>query len=176
MEVVYQKPKRSAFLTILCFLTFIGSTHSIVKNVLAYRKATSFSEYANKEIEKSRTATGVKTEDAYANKMFEDTKALMAESTTKRLSIFMVIGNFLTLSGGILMFSLNRKGFYAYILGTLVIVVTPLWLYGGNSIPGLISAVAQSVIGVVFIAMYSFNLKDMTVQPVYRGEKQPPAF
>jgi len=55
---------------------------------------------------------------------------------------------------------LFKKGFYLYIIGVIIGLVIPFYLYGGNLIAVGISSVS-GFFGLVFIALYALNLKSM---------------
>jgi hypothetical protein len=59
-----------------------------------------------------------------------------------------------------MMWNLKKAGFYLYIAGIIILVVAPIIMMG-TGVVGLISSGMTALIGVVFIAMYAANLKDM---------------
>src|SRR5674476_1259352 len=143
---------RSSFLTVLCVLTFIGSGWAILSSIWTFTTA-------------SKSAV-----------MISQTSHIQTDSTFKKDSI--QIGNthktskvfegnikaslsaLLTLLGALLMWRLNRRGFYLYIAGVLVGILFPLILYGHNLIAIGISSFS-SFFGLLFIALYALNLKSM---------------
>jgi hypothetical protein len=78
----------------------------------------------------------------------------------RRQAILSVVSCLLTLGGAIMMWNLKKAGFYLYIAGIIILVVAPIIMMG-TGVVGLISSGMTALIGVVFIAMYAANLKDM---------------
>ncbi|MDQ6890443.1 MAG: hypothetical protein M3Z56_09240, partial [Bacteroidota bacterium] len=62
------------------------------------------------------------------------------------------------LVGAILMWQLRRTGFYLYIIGVIIGIIVPFYLYGNNLIAVGISAFT-SFFGLVFIALYALNFR-----------------
>jgi hypothetical protein len=162
------KPKRSTFLTVLCVLTFIGSGFGIVKQTLAYKDAAEVSKMGKASIDKNR-ATGASAKNARANKFIEAALDMLDEKKIKQQAIGLFIASLLTLSGAVLMFLMKPFGFWFYLAGSIINVAVPLYLFGWNTIPGIIAVVVPGIIGTAFVVMYAFNLKDMRPQEMEDG-------
>ena len=65
-----------------------------------------------------------------------------------------------TLAGAIFMWRLRRFGYYLYIIGIVIGIVVPFYIYGNNLLAIGLSAFG-SFFGLVFIALYALNLKSM---------------
>jgi 1,4-dihydroxy-2-naphthoate octaprenyltransferase len=70
------------------------------------------------------------------------------------------IASLLTLAGAILMWKLKRQGFYIYILGVVLGILIPFYLYG-NDLIAVGAASFANFFGLLFIALYALNLKSM---------------
>jgi hypothetical protein len=158
------KPVRSTFLTVLCVLTFAGSLLGIFSGVNSYitadeavatiKKAQADTTNNNAEQKNDRDAE-------FGKKMMSSMAYLNNPDQLRQSGIAAVICNLFTLAGAILMWRLNRIGFYIYIAGTIIGVAGTFIIFGAdNFILNMGSAVA-GFIGLVFILMYAFNLKDM---------------
>lgn len=62
--------------------------------------------------------------------------------------------------GAFLMWQLKRTGFYLYTVATLIAIITPIALMGGNILT-LINTFAAGFFGLLFIILYGVNLKHM---------------
>jgi hypothetical protein len=171
-DEIYSEPEqalptqRSTFLTVLCVLTFLGSAFGIFQGITAFVSADKMvtemnkniteQEKATKEIEQKKNDPGSK----FALKMIDSVKGLTAEKL-KQSSIASSLANVLTLLGALLMWRLNRKGFYLYVAGIIATVAAPFIIFGSGNIMAIFGSAIPAFFGVIFIAMYAFNLKDM---------------
>lgn len=178
---------RPSFLTILCILTFIGSGMSIISSVFAYKTAgdpnSMFSQIAKGNQNNGNSATVTIKDSTYfvdsamvADSIIKDEKSKPSSEFEKKMQTSMkkmfskeniqrkAIGDFIasifTLLGAILMWNLRRQGFYSYVIGVLISVLVPLYLYGTDLMSIGISIIG-AFFGVVFIALYALNLKSM---------------
>lgn len=158
---------RSTFLTVLCVLTFAGSVLGIFRGVTAFNSASkvvaetqkSMNQKDQQEQRKKLTENNDRG-SKFALKMM-DSVGQINEKNIKLSSAASVIANVLTLIGAILMWRLNRAGFYVYVAGVLLDVVAPFVIYGTGSFLAVMSSVFTGFIGLIFIVLYAFNLKDM---------------
>jgi len=158
--------QRTTFLTVLCVLTFLGSAYGIFSGLTAFvtadkmvkemSKNSAEQEKAKQELEQKKNDPGSK----FAIKMMDSVKGLTREKL-KQSAIAGVVANVFTIVGALLMWRLNRKGFYLYIVGIITSVAAPFVIFGSGNIMAVIGSVIPAFFGVIFIAMYAFNLKDM---------------
>ncbi|MCU0396256.1 MAG: hypothetical protein MUF29_10120 [Chitinophagaceae bacterium] len=166
-QTLYVKPRRSAFLTVLCVLTFLGSGYGIFSGMVQYMKAPELTSQMQKQMEKNKEEIKGKGGNSQAERMFQDSAAMMVDQEKMQHSaIASVVCNLLTFGGALLMFLMNRAGFWLYVAGTVAGVAAPLMIYGHNSLAALLVYI-PGFVGLVFIVMYAFNLQDMKRQPVY---------
>jgi hypothetical protein len=159
-------PQRSTFLTVLCVLTFLGSAYGIFtgltalltadKMVIEMSKNSAEQEKAKQELEQEKNNPGSK----FAIKVMDSVKDL-TPAKLKQSGVAGALANVLTLVGALLMWRLNRKGFYIYVIGIIASVAVPFVVFGKDSLMAVFGSVIPAFFGVVFIAMYAFNLKDM---------------
>ena len=156
--------KRSTFLTVLCILTFVGSTYGILSNVYGYFGAKASVAKLNEVKEKmGKYSTG---ETSEGEKMSKDlvstfTKGITVESI-RNTAIASVISSVCCLLGALLMWRLKKEGFYAYLLGTIIGIVAPLVIMGTDNFVGIIGSIFVAVVGIAFCVMYFLNSDQFT--------------
>ncbi|UEG48727.1 hypothetical protein LK994_08765 [Ferruginibacter lapsinanis] len=164
----YDQPvaKRPNFLTVLCVLTFIGSGWGLISNTMQYfsvdKNAAAISmvkESTNAEMEKA--AAGNDAGGKIAKDMMNGVLNVLTPENLKKMSIAGIATAILCLAGAILMWGLKKTGFYAYIAGTLVGIITPFVLFGGSSLMAVGMSAIMGFFGVVFVILYGVNLKHM---------------
>src|SRR5674476_1399754 len=138
-------PTRSSFLTVLCVLTFIGSGWAILSSIWTFTTASKSAVMISQ-------TSHIQTDSTFKK------DSIQIGNTHKTSKVFegnikAFISALLTLLGALLMWRLNRRGFYLYIAGVLVGILFPLILYGHNLIAIGISSFS-SFFGLLFIALY----------------------
>ncbi len=162
--------RRSSFLTTLCILTFIGSGWAIISSFLTYNSASKsagiFSQTKHVKMDSTfrkdsiKFGTSRKKDLMFEGKMKVTLSEMFTEENLRKSAIGNFISALLTLTGALFMWRLNRRGFYLYILGVIVGILVPLYLFGNNLIAIGISSFS-SFFGLIFIALYALNLKSM---------------
>ncbi len=162
---------RSTLLTVLCILTFIGSGWAVISSVWAYSSASKTAqmissarkENINDSNFRQDSVIEMKTKrrkSEFGFKMMSTVSKMMTADNIRKSAIGAIISAFFTLLGAIFMWNLKRIGFYLYILGTLVGISVPFYLYGNNLMAVGLSSFS-SFFGLLFIALYALNLKSM---------------
>jgi hypothetical protein len=77
----------------------------------------------------------------------------------ENMSIANGISAILCLVGAVLMWGLDKKGFYLYVIGTLVGIIAPIMIYKG--ILGAVAGGGIAFFGIIFVILYGLNLKHM---------------
>ncbi len=165
METAAEPKKRPDFLTVLCVLTFIGSTLGILSGLTNYNNADvaaeatrqMIGEQKEKALDKSVTAG----QKSFLDKMFSGANEMMDTVKVKQNSLFSIMSNILTLVGALLMFRLKKTGFGVYVLGIAVFIAAPLVIYGPSNVFGLFMTFFLAFIGILFIILYRLNIKYM---------------
>ena len=160
----YEQPvPRSVFITVLCILTFIGSTMSLVKQSIVYftadSQATSFS-IARERIKSDAKTKSESDKGAQFAQKFMGSLNISAGNIRKG-ALSDIMAAILCLTGALLMWKLQRRGFYLYVAGTLLGIISPFVIYGGSNIISIFSSVIWGIIGLAFVILYAVNLKDM---------------
>lgn len=158
------QPARPQFLTVICVLSFIMCALSFVGSVWNIIKDTP--ENMEQSIEQMRTVSP---------QMADNLEQMMIE---KQNNTYMQISNYLNMvymllsfMGVMMMWKLNKKGFYIYLAGELlpyigfIIAWKPMMamMSGGGMMPaiGPIMVVLMLVFDIAFFIMYAVNLKYM---------------
>lgn len=154
---------RPTFLTVLCVLTFIGSGYSIFNAISSYSSADVAvgltQDVMDEAMDKIEDEAESEKEAALANKILGSVSEGMTVPNIKNSAIASGISSILTLIGAILMWSLNKKGFYLYVIGVAVGILAPMLIFGG--ILGAASSGVLAFVGVLFSVLYGLNLKHM---------------
>ena len=159
--------KRPTLLTVLCILTFIGSSYAILGSVYAYKQAHVLSASIHNAMEKNKVdSLNMKDSANNLNKRSESGKMrgfmkgmekVYDENNMRTKAIGDIIAALFTLGGAILMWRRQRAGYFIYILGILIGIAIPFYLYGNNLMAVGISSFG-SFFGLIFIALYALNL------------------
>jgi hypothetical protein len=154
--------RRPDFLLVLCILTFLGSGFGLINACTNYINADVLTEIARDALEKSKHEAGKEfngRDKKLAEKMITGVSSMMDPEKLKQNYLLTFIGNLLTLAGGILMFRLRKAGFWVYIVGTVLLVATPVIIFGVGNIFSLGITLMVGIGGILFIVLYSLNLK-----------------
>jgi hypothetical protein len=151
-------PKRPTFLTVICILTFIGSGYGVISNIWGYVSADKTAEAMERVRDMQHTSNdeGAKM----AQRMMEGFTNVFTPGNLRIAALAGLAAAVLCLIGALMMWNLKKPGFYAYVLGTLVGLAIPLYLFGGN-IFGILGTAVAGIFGIAFCIMYGVNLKHM---------------
>jgi len=162
----YEVPAvRPTFITVLCILTFIGSGWGLIGGAIQYFSADK--QALSMSITKEQVATDIQKGDKndagtkMAEKMVNSMSGAFTAENLKKTGIASIVGALFCLVGAFLMWQLKKNGFYLYIAGTLIGVISPFVIYGTDNLMSIISSVMVGFIGIVFIILYGVNLKHM---------------
>ncbi|MBN1597715.1 MAG: hypothetical protein JW894_05435 [Bacteroidales bacterium] len=155
--------KRPTFLTVVCILSFIGLGVAIMNNLftVAFGSFTSSIEPLLQDA----------FEEALAEVSAEEPGAVMLVEQIFEaiLRIFEVLPiwaaitlvcSAIALAGVIMMWNLNKIGFYLYSGGKVILVFLPIIMIGWNLLSGLMF-MGAFIVAAVFITLYALNLKAM---------------
>jgi hypothetical protein len=166
-----QEPRlRPTLLTVLCILTFIGSGWTIITSVWSYSTASQTVKIFSSAVvdrpddstlqKDSLMRTGHKNRSPFGQKMVLSLSKIITEENIRKSATGAIISGLCTLLGALLMWHLRRNGFYLYIMGVIVGLIVPLYLYGNNLLAIGMSSFS-SFFGLVFIALYALNIKSL---------------
>ena len=169
-EFEEERESRPTLLTVLCILTFIGSSWAIVTNIWGFSTAAKTAAiFQQREVLKTGTSAtadtavakaGRKKKEFLGQKVMASVSKMMTVDNIRKIAISKALASLLTLVGAWLMWYLRKKGYYIYIIGGILGLVAPFYVYGNNLI-ALGMASLPGFFGLVFIALYALNLKSM---------------
>ena len=161
----YEQPAaRPTFITVLCILTFIGSGWGLISDGIKYFNANSqaeaiskFKEQANSGVSKNKDAG--KPGNEFAIRIVKDLN--MSPDNIRKGAVADGAAAILCLAGAFMMWSLKKTGFYLYVAGTLLGIISPFIIFGTNNFIAIISSIMIGFIGLIFMILYGVNLKYM---------------
>ncbi len=163
MEV--KKPTRPTFLTVLCILTFVVSGYFFVQSLIGVfinnsMDTATFNEVTEQLYESMDEMEGEQREfmQRIIDGMQVTVNAVIENAVT--LGIIEMLASLLGIFGAILMFRLNKKGYYLYILAKIIGVIAPLAIIGVNILTLSLYGFT-ALIGILFIVLYGVNVKYM---------------
>ncbi len=161
--------KRPDFLSVICILSFIGCGIAFLGGIYGIIQNTP--ENMAKNIEQVRAFN-----PAMADQL-EENMIAMQDNVYMQISPYLnFVYLLLSFLGVLMMWKLNKKGFYLYLAGELLPYIPMLVMGkqtmsmmgsmggGGAQAIGLVVLVCMLVFDIVFIAMYGVNLKHMKQQ------------
>lgn len=158
-------PARPLFLKILCILTFIGSGYGIINSAITYFKAddiakifTEAKSQVNEDIKRKNSRNPEKV--SFVSKIMNNASEISTPENLRKTSIGNFITSILSLLGALLMWRLRRVGFYVYVLGTIISIILPFYMFGSNLLTN-ISAGFLGFIGLLFVIFYAMNFKSL---------------
>jgi uncharacterized membrane protein (DUF2068 family) len=154
---------RPQFLTILCILTFIGSGWGIVNSISTYKNAEVAVGMGSEVLESVMDNIEDQVNSPEEADMLERMMGSVTEGLTvvnvKNLGIANGIASILTLIGAILMWGLDKKGFWLYLVGITAAIIAPLMIYEG--IMGMATSGWAAFTGILFSILYYLNVKHL---------------
>ncbi len=114
----------------------------------------------SKEIATDTTAKEINMGEIFGKNIKKNIMDMISVEKMQQSAVGSFAAALLTLAGAIFMWRLRKFGFYLYILGIIIGIVVPFFVYGNNLIAIGLSAFG-SFFGLVFIALYALNLKSM---------------
>ncbi|WP_341224859.1 hypothetical protein [uncultured Arcticibacterium sp.] len=154
---------RPTFLTVLCILTFIGSGSSIFSSFSNYQNAEVAVGVGNEALEQVMDNIEDELDSEEEANIFQKIMGSVTDGLTvenvKNIALANGISAILTLIGAILMWGLDKKGFWLYIFGTIVAIVAPIMIYEGMM--GAMAGGGAAFIGILFCVLYGVNVKHL---------------
>lgn len=141
-------PQRPEMLKIISILSFIGVGLMILFGILM-----TFSFALSQE-----TIDEIWPQVVASNPMFESIESSVFFHTVGLMGLSFILFNLGTLIGVMMMWNLNKKGFYIYLAAEILINFLPFDL---GQEKGAASYAMNILIDGIFIALYAVNLKHM---------------
>lgn len=149
------QPKRSDFLTLLCVLTFLSCTLSLIDSITSYTQTEAVAR--TERIDRPRKVDPNAKPEYFEDRSNSDDPMPGDPDVIRSLAATDFFYGLITLIGAVLMFFQRRVGFYVYVLGVLVGFIAPLAVVG-------ISALQTSIgvfFSLIFVVLYWYSLKEM---------------
>jgi len=163
-SAVFSPKKRPDFLTVICILTFIGSGFGIINNVTNYLNADVLTEMGKQAIDQNREKVDSESSGEgkkLADQMMSGASAMMDKKKLKQNYLLTVLSNIMTLAGALLMFRLRKSGYWLYVAGIVVLVATPVVIFGTGNLLSMSITMLFAAIGILFIILYSLQLRHL---------------
>ena len=149
-----QPPRLTGMLNVLTILTFIGCGFSYLGTLFSYFTST------EEQIEKIREQQESIGDSGFAGKFMEGSIDVLQKSYDYRHLLLAsgLIFTTLCLIGAIRMRKLRKSGYFIYLVGELAPIVLAIGLFG-SSVFGALSVVFSAVFAILFVILYSTQLK-----------------
>lgn len=134
------QPKRSAMLTVLCILTFVGSGMNLVSSLVIFLFFDAFKVVAA-NLAKTFNLPGMEMLTGGPSIFFGVTALIYAAAIV----------------GSVYMWQLKKLGFHIYTISQILLVVAPMYFF---KLPG--PGVMDILLAGAFVLLYSMNLKTMS--------------
>jgi Na+-transporting NADH:ubiquinone oxidoreductase subunit NqrB len=159
-----QESKRPTFIAVICILSFVLNGFSFVNNMSVFNEPSKEVTILLAEMQQQQVSiTKASADEATKQQLTQMLTAFTATITTamvKKMSLFSVIAAIVCLIGTSLMWRMKKLGFHFFIVGTLISILAPFILFGGNGLSLLIAAI-MSIIWLILLGLFAVNLKFM---------------
>jgi len=163
MEIQQNQKTRPTLLTVIGILSFIGLGYRILTGLInaALGSATSsiapfLSDVFENEVDLSDVPESMQ---GFIASIFDAVTKLLTNVTGIYLTV--VLLSVIALLGVIMMWQLRRSGFYMYAASRSLIAFVP-FIFIGYNLVSLLWFISSIIFGILFIVLYSLNLKEMT--------------
>lgn len=161
-NLMSESVSRPTFLTILCFLTFMSSISGLWSQSERLWNPEIAADQTREVFEMFRENIPSQTKGADTEAVESMFTSIIDSTTPKNvmnLAMVLLVFESITLYAAYMMWNLQKKGFYLYLIGILVAFLGPILFIGGFF--GTISAMANVLLSLFMALMYSLNLRYM---------------
>lgn len=148
---------RSQFLTLLCILTFLSCAWGLFDSIVSFAQTDAVSETAYIDSKAKATNQDKQPEKYFEDRSSGDGPAPSDPVQVRSLAIAQFIYSLLTLIGAVLMFRLQRVGFWIYVAGIVVGLILPIILAGF----GALNTSFGVFFSMIFAGLYWLSIKEM---------------
>jgi hypothetical protein len=163
MENQQNQKTRPTILTVIGILSFIGLGYRILTGLINASLGTvtsSISEFMNEvvanEVDLSEVPESLK---GLVESILDAVTKLLANTTAIYLTVVLLAA--IALLGVIMMWQLKKSGFYVYAAARSLIAIVP-FIFIGYNLVSLLWFTSSIMFGILFIILYSLNLKEMS--------------
>ena len=163
MEIQQNQITRPTLLTVIGILSFIGLGYRILTGLINAALGTATSSIApflNELFENEVDLSDVpESLQGFIASIFDAVTKLLTNVTGIYLTV--VLLSVIALLGVIMMWQLRRSGFYMYAASRSLIAFVP-FIFIGYNLVSLLWFISSIIFGILFIVLYSLNLKEMS--------------
>lgn len=163
MEIQQNQKTRPTLLTVIGILSFIGLGYRILTGLINAALGTATSSIApflNDVFENEVDLSDVpESLQSFIESLFDAVTRLLNNVTSIYLTV--VLLSVIALLGVIMMWQLKKSGFYVYAAARSLIAFVP-FIFIGYNLVSLLWFTASIVFGILFIILYSLNIKEMS--------------
>lgn len=127
--------QRSTFLTFLCVITFINSGFQLFQSIEQYQKAEIQAEQGLEMLDELRDQMEDNELNQEGASAIDQVMGVFQGDWTpgnlRGMAIVNILTSLLCVVGAVLMWSLQLRGFWIYVVGIGISVVGPLFVFGG---------------------------------------------
>ncbi|MBP8033307.1 MAG: hypothetical protein KAZ71_01850 [Bacteroidia bacterium] len=152
-QPVNEAPKRPQFVTVLCFLSFMGSVLYFIWSIWGYASITASGKFIEKINDKEVNTYGMING-------FQEAMIKAYENAIPNLIIGLLC-SIICFYGVLKMWKLKKTGFFIYSIGEVTPAIAGFFLGGGGLISGT-GAVLELLLAIVWIVLYAINFKHFT--------------
>jgi hypothetical protein len=153
-------PQRPTLLTILCILSFLGSSYGIFRGIQGYFASDFASSVVTTGTDIVKDELKDQPHGDQASKLMEKMTEGMTGKNLRNYSLISIFASVLTLAGAFMMWKLRKTGFYLYCAGVVTSIAGAMVIFGGNII-GVFTTAGVAFLGILFAVLYALNLKAM---------------
>ena len=147
---------RSNFLTFLCIITFINSGFQLFQSAEQYQKAEIQAEQGLQMLDEVRDqmeSGNLNDEGASAiDQVMGAFQGNWTPDNLRGMAVSSILTSLLCIIGAVLMWGLQKRGYWVYAAGIGVSVVGPLIVFGG--ILGISQSFLALISGAIFLWLY----------------------
>jgi hypothetical protein len=149
--------KRPTFITVLCILSFVGITFSLISGIMGYFTYSAMASASDV----IKGLGGNTAGDQMGQAMSSAVDALGLDPSKMAMnSLVVALLNIPLLVGVLMMWKQKKMGFYIYAAVDVIQAIVPFILVGG--LAGGLSGILYIIVAIAFIIMYGVNLKHMS--------------
>ncbi len=150
--------KLPTMLNVITILTFIGCAYVAIMAVIGY-----FSASTAYKVYDTIGTNGTTTENKTLNSLLSGAKEMAKKQYDNRFIIFILalVGVALCLYGALQMRRLKKQGYFIYLSGELLPIVSFAIFIGFSNFLGALSIIFAALFAAVFIILYTTQLKEL---------------
>lgn len=153
---------RSTLITTLCILTFLWNSIKVYNSFSTYQGADNVVEnmsFGMQEMQETMYKDMNEKEQEEATKALDAFMATVTPDKLRMSNIFTIISALLLILGGVWMWDMKKRGFWVYLAGNIIGILTPIIIFGGPV--GITFGILVAIVSAIFTALYYSQIKQM---------------